>query len=192
MASLAQKMASAPLSSSSAAPVTPGRAVEVAVHDQPVDAEPGASHGPSIAGHPVFAGDRPARPGDVADAHPAERDEVGRGRIGRLLVVDVHVARGTVGATMPDQDGRQARCEQAVDDRILEGVRRDDHAVQEAHPEDVVEDLFLRPVAQPEHHPRALPGKVVRDPLQELGEVGVREQEVRIDVQDHADHARST
>ena len=69
-------------------------------------------------------------------------------------------------------------------------MRGDDDAV-EAHAEDPVERLLLGPVAEPQHHPGRPLGEDVADALQELREVAVAEQPVRVDVEHDADDARA-
>ena len=73
-----------------------GLAVEVAVDDQPVGRQPGAVHGPPVAGQAVLAGDRPTEARDVPDPAPADLHEVRGDCVRGQDVVDVNVAGGAV------------------------------------------------------------------------------------------------
>jgi hypothetical protein len=185
--SLAQKIASQPRSRSTCAPATPEGSLKSPSTMRPSIGRPRPLHGALVARDAVLGGDGAPHPGDVPDPRPPDLHEVRCHAVRGVDVVHVDVAGRAVVAAVPYQDGRKIRGEQPVDKRVLAVVGSDDDPVHQAHRQDVVEGLLLRAVPQPEHHAGGQVHELVAHALEQLAEIRVAEEEVRVDVHHDAD-----
>jgi hypothetical protein len=150
----------------------------------------GGGHGPTEALEPVDRGGHVERPGDGADAPPADREQALGRRHAALEVVDVDVdvVVGDVGRAPAEDHGHLAR---GAMERVVSLVVRDDERAVDHTRSQVLQGLAGRVARRQQQGEQVLADvEAAGDPLHDRGEVRVAEEAGGVFGHDERDRAR--